>query len=221
MRSRLLALLLLLLIAGCSGIPFQEPASLRMESIDPAAVIVRLRSALPERFRATSSVVVEMAGRSVSALGITEVDRVAGTFTAVALNPMGLKLFELTGAPDGTISGSVLEAISQRGNAAAAIGEDIRRIYLDLVPSPVARSWKRARALVFRQPSGGGELEYVFAGEGPDLAEKNFYGDDGIVWQAAYYEYGDWNGKRMPHGIVYRSYRHGYRLIIRMKEILA
>lgn len=221
MRSRLLVLLLPLLIAGCSGIPFREPSPLRMEGIDPAAVIARFRSALPERFRATSSVVVEVAGGSVSALGITEVDRPAGTFTAVALNPMGLKLFELTGSPDGTTSGSVLEALSRHGNAATAIGEDIRRIYFDLVPSPAARSWKRAHSLVFRQPSGGGELEYVFAGEGPDLVEKNFYGDDGIVWQAAYYEYGDRSGKRMPHGIVYRSYRHGYRLIIKMKEILA
>lgn len=221
MRRRLAALLLLPVLAGCGGIPFREPAPLRMEAVDPAEMIARSRSALPERFRTTSSIVLEVAGRSVSALGITEVDRPGGTFTAVALNPMGLKLFELTGAPDGTISGSVLEALSRRGNAAAAIGEDIRRIYFDLAPSPAARNWKRAHALVFRQPSGAGELEFVFAGEGPDLVEKNFYGDSGIVWQAAYYEYRDWNGKRMPRGIVYRSYLRGYRLIIKVKEVLA
>lgn len=218
---RLLALAACFVLAGCSSIPFREAEPASMEGKSPAGVLERFREATPERFRTTSSVVVGVAGRSISALGITEVDRIAGTFTAVALNPLGVKIFELTGAPDGTVSGSVLEAISQNGKAAAAIGEDIRRIYFDLVPSPTARIWKRSRAFVFRQPSGIGELEYVFAGKGPDLVEKNFYADGSIVWQAAYYEYDDWNGKRVPGGIVYRSFRHGYRLTIRMKEIAA
>ena len=168
--KRLLAIIVLLAAAGCARVPFEEPARVNMEGADPAVLVARFREEQPVRFRTMSSVVFEFGGRSVAALGVTEVDLAGGTFTAVALNPMGVKLFELAGAADGTISGFLIDAVAQgRAGAAQAIGEDIRRVYFDLLPAAGAASERRRDGVIFRAAHGSGSLVHVFAGEGGRL----------------------------------------------------
>lgn len=218
--KRIVLALLPLLLAGCAApVPFRETELVSMEAMDPAGVLDRFQASLPGRFRTMSSLVFEFSWNRVSALGITEVDREKGAFTALAMNPLGVKLFEISGDREQIVSRYIIGVMTQGGNAADAIGEDIRRIYFGLVPSPNASVHRGRRRLVFRERSGPGTIEYVFAGADGFIIEKRYTEEDRTVWRVRYYEYRRANGKAWPQGVVLDNARRGYRLIVKVKEI--
>lgn len=220
MKRFVLLFILQVFIVGCSTVPFQETRLVSLGSEDPWNMVERFQKGIPASFQLLSSVVFEYNSRKFYGIGTVQINRSDGVFRVAGMNPIGVKLFELSGDQHGVTSQYTIADFSRYGDIAAAVGSDIRRIYFDLVPGPEARIWKRRYKLIFRQPSGPGFLEYVFAGTSGDLIEKNYYEESGIVWQAAYYEYQEQDGKRWPQGIVLINYQYGYRLTIRQKEIL-
>jgi hypothetical protein len=217
---RRLPLAALLLLCACSTAPFRETELVPLDHLRPAEVLARFREGLPERFRVLNATVFDMAGRRVAALGVTEVDRVAGTFGVVAMNAMGVKLFELTGDGSQVAERFMLPGFIQQEGAAQAIGEDIRRVWLGVLPSAAAAVNRERTRIVFRETSGQGTMEYVFAGADGHLVEKRHRDDERTVWRVRYYEYRTNGGKVFPMGIVYSNERYGYRLEITVKEIL-
>ncbi len=208
-------------LASCSTAPFRDTVFVPLPQENPRAIVERFQQDIPEHLRVLNTAVFKVYGREFTSMGVVDIDSENRLFKVVCLNPMGVKLFELSGDREKTTTHYAIAVLAQRGDIAAAVGTDIRRIFFDLVPSPSSRIWKRKYRISFYQPFGSGNLEYVFAGKDGDLIEKNYYEDGGIVWQASYYEYQKWNGKRIPYGIVFVNYRYGYRLIVKVKEILA
>ena len=214
-----LGVLLAGVLAGCGmHVPFQETELVPFPHNDPQAVVEQFRANIPLSFQLLSTVVFEYNSRKISGIGSLEAVTTSGTFKLAAMNGMGVKLFELSGDRKSITTDYVIAALNRYGDITTAVGNDIRRIYFDLVPGPEATVWKRKNKLVFRQPSGQGFLEYIFAGEHGDLIEKNYYEDRGILWRVSYYEYHDENGKRLPHGVLFVHYDYGYRLTVRHKE---
>ena len=158
-------------------------------------------------------------GASFPRIGSVYISRADRVFKVAGMNPMGVKLFELSGDRSGMTTHYAIADFSKYGDIAIVVGNDIRRIYFDLVPGPEASIGKRKYKLIFRKSSGPGYLEYIFAGTGGDLIEKNYYEDNGLAWRISYYEYRDQDGKRWPQGIVLLNYQYGYRLTIRQKEL--
>ena len=210
---------LAVLVAGCVSVPFQEMALVPCESEDPRNVVERFQAGMPENFQLLSTVVFEYNWRKFTVIGTLKIRSADQSFTVAGMNPMGVKLFELSGERNSVTNRYPIAAFTKYGDIAAAVGNDIRRIYFDLVPESHAKIWKRKYKLIFRQSSGPGFIEYVFAGARGDLVEKNYYGDNGIAWRVSYYEYRDQNGKRWPQGVVLIHYDYGYRLTIRHKEL--
>lgn len=222
--KRLTVLLLgAVLLAGCVSVPFRETPPVCMDAVDPQQLLAQYRETLPERFQLLNSVVFDYRWRAFTGIGLVEIDRPAQTFRIVCLNPLGVKLFELSGDAQRTEAHFVMPPLlEQGGDFAGTVGEDIRRIYFDVVPAVEASVERQRRALVFRQPAPGGSLEYVFAGRDGDLVEKRYRdADNDLVWKVSYYEYRAENGKRSPQGVVLTNYRHGYRLTVRPKESAA
>lgn len=211
---------LFLLLAGCAPLPFRETPKVAMAAVEPQRMLEQYRLELPEHFQLLSSVVFDYRWRAFAGIGLVEIDRPARTFRIVCLNPLGVKLFELSGDAEHTEAHFVMPALlDQGGDFAGTVGEDIRRIYFDLLPAPEAKVVRRRYAIVFRQAHGSGVLEHVFAGAGADLVEKNYYDEnDDLVWRVSYYEYRMADGKRYPQGVILANYRHGYRLTVRPKE---
>lgn len=221
MTRLLLAFLLgAALLTGCARVPFRATPPVGMDAVDPRQLLERQQRELPEQFQLLHSVVFDYRWRSMTGIGLVEIDRPAQTFRIVCLNPMGVKLFELSGDALRTEAHFVLPPLLEHGgDFAATIGNDLRRIYFDVTPAADAAFIRRREALLFRQPFEGGTLEHVFAGAQGDLVEKNWYdAADDLVWRVSYYEYRTDNGKRSPQGIVLVNYRHGYRLTVRPKE---
>jgi hypothetical protein len=211
--------LIMMLVAGCASAPFQEAALVPLESADPHAVVERFRSGNAERFQLLNTIVFEYTWFTFGGIGYIEVNAKDRFYKVACMNHMGVKLFEVSGNQDGVLSQSAIGPLADRGDIARAVGDDIIRVYFDLVPSDQARLAQKKNRLVFRQPSEEGALEYVFAGEPTALRTKTYYEDNRAVWRVSYYDYLLKNGKQFPMGIVLQNYRHGYRLIVRQKEI--
>ncbi len=210
-------LIILLFLFGCSAVPFQETERVPLAQ-NPQSLIEHFQTGILDSFQLLNTVVFEYNWRKFSSIGYVDINRRDKTFKVVCLNPLGVKLFELSGDRDSVKNLYTIAAFTRYGDVTTVVGNDIRRIYFDLLPSPEARIWKRKYSISFRQPSGPGTLEYVFAGASGDLIEKNYYNDAGIAWRVSYYEYREQNGKRFPWGILFLNYQYHYRLTVRQKE---
>jgi len=213
------ALLVHVLVAGCSAVPFRKTTLVALENADARAIVERFKARMPDSFQLLNTVVFEYNGRKFSAIGSVYISKADRVFKVAGMNPMGVKLFELSGDRSSVTTHYAIADFSKYGDIAFVVSNDIRRIYFDLVPGPEASTGKRKYKLIFRQSSGPGSLEYIFAGAGGDLIEKNYYEDSGLMWRISYYEYRDQDGKRWPQGIVLLNYQYGYRLTIRQKEL--
>lgn len=212
-------LIVLVCLHGCSVIPFQKTPYVPMDSVDPQVLVQDFRSKSPESFQIMNTIVFEYNWNKFSGIGYIYVDTAEKEFRVVCMNPMGVKLFELSGDKDGIVQHFVLEQFSKKGNFAATVGEDIRRIYFDLVPSSGAQVKKKKKEIVFSEPAGAGTMEYIYAGAGGYLVEKNYYEDSALNWGIAYYEYQEQDGRIYPRGIILNNYKYSYSLTVRLKEV--
>jgi hypothetical protein len=218
-RGVMLMAILHVLLAACVRVPFQETKLVVLDSKDPRGMVERFQKGIPSSFQLLTSVVFEYNSRKFAGIGTVQINSSDGVFKVAGMTPLGVKLFELSGDQHGVTSHYSIANFSRYGDIATAVGNDIRRIYFDLVPGPEASIGKRKYRLIFRQSSGPGSLEFIFAGADGDLIEKNYYEESGLVWRILYYEYRDQEGKRWPQGIVFLNYQYGYRLTIRQKEL--
>ena len=190
-----------------------------MDDADPLAVVEKYKESLPEHFQVVNTVIYKYGWNEMLALGYIDINNRTRSFTVVNMNPVGLKLFELSGNEEGVNTNFMMEGLEKKGMFANAIGEDIRRIYFDLNPLPGAEVKKKTSRIVFRQQYGEGLLVYIFAGDEGYLVEKKYYEDNKLKWRVSYYEYRQKNGKIYPGGIVMNNYIYGYTLTVRLKEI--
>ena len=219
---RLATLLIgVLLVAGCAHVPFQETKRVSFASVEPKSVVEQFKANSPVNFQLLNSVVFEYSWKTFMGIGYIDINRQDSTFKVVCLNPLGVQLFELSGDRNSIVTHSAMPALMQYGDLPTAVGNDIRRIYFDLLPSEKARVWKGKYKVNFWQPYDSGVMEYEFAGEGRQLVEKVYYENDEIIWRISYYEYVVRNGKHYPQGIIMTNYRYGYQLTVRQKELFS
>ncbi len=211
--------IVLLFLAGCSAIPFNKASCVSMENVDPESVKQQFALMVPMKFRIINTIVFEYKRQAISFIGYSDIDTIEKIFTVAGLNPVGIKLFELSGEKDKNELRFAIEDFTKKGNFAEAVGDDIRKIFFDRLPEKEAKIYKRKREIVFAQNKADSTIEYVFAGEDHLLVEKRCLVDNDVVWTVHYYEYINKNSKLHPSGIVLKNYKYDYRLILRLKEV--
>ena len=219
-RFKLMLLLIIFLAStGCSSIPFKSIDYVALDNLNPDNLRLEFKAVLAQKLEVINSIVFEYKWHSFSALGYTQLDLENNTFQVSCMNPVGIKLFELTGNRKEVRSSFVLNELLQRGDLPQAVGEDIRRIYFDLVPLAQAKIKKDKYRIIFSQPSGAGQMEYIFAGNQHWLIEKHYSEKNHKLWSVYYYDYLMDKGKLYPASLILKHHRFGYNLIIRLKEI--
>ncbi|MCK4389439.1 MAG: DUF3261 domain-containing protein [Desulfobacterales bacterium] len=211
--------LLVLSSTGCSSIPFQRVSYIPVDAIEPAAVRREFAQSLPPQFQLVNTIVFQYGRYAISVIGYSAVDTRQKVFTVAGLNPLGVKLFELSGDANDVECRFAIEEFTRRGNFARAVADDIRRIYFDRVPGPEAKVYKEKYKIIFRQATAAGVMEYVFAGIDNALIEKRYYKGSCRVWTVSYYEYRREKEKLYPAGIILTHHEHQYQLVVRLKEI--
>lgn len=220
MRKWLAGFLSIVFLSGCSSVPFQKTAYVPLNEDDPSIIIERFKDNLPGRFQLINTIVFMYNWNTFSGIGYIDINTREEKFTVVCINPIGIKLFEISGDKDGVVQHFVLDKFAGEGDFVNAVGEDIKRIYFDLVPSLKAEIKKKKFQVMTRQPWGSGIVEYIFAGADGYLVEKNYYEKDILNWRVSYYEYRQKDGKIYPRGIILKNYKYRYSLTVRLKEIV-
>lgn len=210
----------LICLTGCGGIPFQKTTYVPLDSVEPRALVEKFKNNSPENFRLINTIVFEYNWNKLSAIGYIEVDVSGKTFKVVCINPIGVKLFELSGDESKVDTVFAMEQFTKNNNFASTVGADISRVYFNLIPSHEAKIKKKKHQIKFIEPSGAGVVEYVFAGAEGYLVEKGYYEEDMLNWKVSYYEYQQKDGKIYPAGIILKNYKYGYTLTIKLKEVL-
>lgn len=210
----------ILLCMGCTTVPFDPVPRMPVASSSADCAAALVRASFPKCFTVLSSVTFRYRGRSKTALCCTEVNADAGTFTAAGMTPLGMNLFEIRGTPAGVESVFMAPELDHQFNPAEYIGADIRKVYLDPLPVQATLNTRKTDGYIFAQPVQDGRLEYEIGGRPWVLIEKRRTDSRGLVWRVRYYEYAEASGAWFPEGVVVDHKRYGYRLIIRLKEIL-
>ena len=211
--------LVILCSAGCSSIPFKKIQYVSVSEVQPAAIREQFASTLSQKFQVINTIVFQYKRHKFSAIGYTDIDALQKIFTIACLNHAGIKLFELSGTNNSVKCKFAFEGASFPGNFDKAVANDIKRIYFDCIPDPESKIYKKKKKIVFRQPSGTGVMEYIFAGADNLLVEKRYYKGWRKIWSVFYYEYRRKNGKLYPSGIMLKHHKYNYQLIVRLKEI--
>ena len=219
MRKVIILFLIILSNAGCTTIPFRKVNYVVLDNVDPQLVRQEFILVLPKRAQVLNSIVFQYRWHSFFAIGYMDINLDEQTFALSCLSPAGIKLFELSGDRNTIRSKFILKELLQRGDLPRAVGEDIRRIYFDLVPSKEARVVKEKYRIIFREPKGPGIMEYVFAGPQRRLIEKRYSEKKRRVWGVFYYEFQAKNGQLYPARIMLKHYRFGYNLIVHLREV--
>ncbi len=225
-RTQFMHLLLLLsflaLGAGCGPrqLFLAEPL-VPLGDVDPLEVRNRFAAALPERFETLSSIIFRYRGRSIAALGSTVVDTVERRFGVACINPLGVKLFELSGDKDSVEYAYMHDEFKGQGDFAGVVAEDVKRVYFDLLPDDHAEVTIKDKKIIFRQESANQATEFIFAGKNTVLIEKRYFEKNKRIWRVQYFEYFDADGKLHPKGIVLRNYMYNYTLTIHLRELMS
>ena len=219
-RFKLTFLLLILLSSvGCSSIPFKNIDYVALDNVNPENLRLEFKGSLAQKLEVINSIVFKYKWQSFSALGYTQLDLENNTFQVSCMNPVGIKLFELTGNRNEVKPNFVLKEFLQRGDLPRAVGEDIRRIYFDMLPSAKAKIEKEKYRIIFSQPSGAGQMQYIFAGSQHWLIEKHYSEKNRKLWSVFYYDYIMNKGRLYPASLILKHHYFGYNLIIRLKEV--
>ena len=150
-------------VSGCSSVPFQKPASVSMEQENPATVRERFKQRLPLRYSLLNTITFKFnpfKKKQISALGSITVDTSGHEFTAVCINPLGVKLFEIFSNSHETTSRFAIGELAKKQDLAKAVAADIKRVYFDLVPSTEAETKNRRYRIDFKEPSREGKMLY-------------------------------------------------------------
>jgi hypothetical protein len=212
---RPLIAMILLLTSGCAQEPFKREALPPLTGRDPASVRDAFARAVPSKFTSEDTIVIHPPFHDpVAFLGVTVVDRDAGTFELVGLNHAGVKLLHVAGDRNGNTIRFAIPQLKSRPKVLDAMAADVRNMYMDLVPgeSRVAVG----RTTVRYKRASGGSLVYELGGDPPRLLDKTLIQGLGATWRVRYYDYATTPvGTSYPRGIVLDNWRYHYRIVIK------
>ena len=151
-------------------------------------------------------------------LGLMELDTAAGRARLVAVNEMGITLFDLTVTRSGQTLNSVLPQLARYPRLAEGVAASVRRIFLAPLPAAGDRLSSSATSCVLERPWEGGTLRFTFGGAAPRLRQTRVAGTTD-EWQVDYYQYRRQAGTSYPAGIVLADARAGYRLTLWLDNV--
>jgi hypothetical protein len=218
-NSRVIGIITILFLCACTRVAFESAPRVRLNEKNPERIRAHFANALPLQFQRVDTLTFQYGGRRMSAIGITDVDMEAESFKVVGLNPLGIKLFDLSGDMRTINSRFVAPAFSQHKNFAQSIAQDIRRIYFHRIPASSADVSVGKYQAVYQNKEGHERLTYIFSGEIPRLTSKQLCRNNNIQWRVQYFEYVKINNHIHPGKIYLKNHKYNYQLTIVLKEI--
>ncbi|MDH4100730.1 MAG: DUF3261 domain-containing protein [Nitrospirota bacterium] len=207
------------LLTGCAASLFAPPGP---EQVDPAMTAERLARlawiAQPGVYRLRQTVLFEFNGSRVPIVGVMKLDYHERRARLVAMNDLGMKLFDLIVDENGEDLNSLLPDLAKIPRFGEAVAASVRRIFLAPLPDPKDTLLFGKDRYLLKRHWRDGEIRFTFGGGDTRLLETTV-AVEGSDWKAEYFEYGITGDVVYPRGIILHDRLAGYRLILWIEEM--
>ncbi len=214
-----ITLLLLLVFAGACTRVTHDLTQYPPLTHSAEEILIRHKTRTPQKFKVLNSIVFHYRRQKMTALGYTEINAENKAFSVAGLNPMGMKLFQLSGEKGEITTHHVIDQLAEFGDISEAVGIDVQRIYFNRVPSSLHYK-VYANRIEFFDRNENSEYRYIFAGKDPVLVEKSYYEGGEKIWEIIYSNYSLIEGYLYPQTIRFNHKQYRYQLRITMRELL-
>jgi hypothetical protein len=218
LNGRLIPILFIALLAGCSQSPFERPPLPELVNPDPTTIRTTFAAATPSRFVSDDTVIIHAPFQDLAILGELRVNRKTGMFQLMALNQLGVQLFFLEGDSQHTDIKFAVPPLMEKKDLLMSIAADLRRMYFDLSPDTDADVDIHSKYVDFSKKGPDGKMVYEFGGAPTILLEKRLDGFWGTLWKVSYYQYDPNIAGLFPRGIVMDNDHFHYQIIVKNRS---
>lgn len=217
MMRQLLALGVLIFLAGCAATPRWAATEPCTEELSGATLVAEHWLQQSDIWRLRQSALLEIRGRKIPLEGFMLLDLRRQEIRLVAMNEMGIVLFELLVTPTREQLLRAVPQLQQQGGLAAGIAESLRRIYL--VPRPQTGDYQQQRSTDLRlwRVIADQEINFIFDCAGQ--LRQTLNRSPSSHWQVLYQNYRGVDGRLLPEKIEMNDFQQGVSLILWQREV--
>jgi outer membrane biogenesis lipoprotein LolB len=215
---RICLFFLLLVLAGCT--PTTPPQQLPKDCSATAPVEQLLGSSWLTQgdvWRLRQLTLLEIGPKKIPLEGFLRLDTANKQARLVAMNEMGVVLFDLLVTEDGQQLERAIPQLQQVKGLAAEVAQSLRQIFLQPRPAKSDRLENLGSIQKLWRSLPGGYLRFIYDCRS-DLRTVRFSGDSGD-WRVVYNDYQAFAERRLPVEIVMNDYRHGVKLSLWIREV--
>lgn len=219
----MIGLLFLVLSAGCARGPFlphPQTALPTTPQLSKKQLLDNCWLAPQHRYLCRHSGVLKLLWREIPLDGVIRFDTGQQQARLVAMDSMGVKLFDLSvTATDHTLN-YLLPLLEEYPQLPEMVANSVRHIFIEPNPQPEDRLLAVTEQTVYQYlmtSASDDEVTFRFGGDPVRLQQKTYHSDQ-HHGQVNYYEYSDQDGVFVPSGIVLTD-DSGYRLTLWVQEI--
>lgn len=215
LRAILLATLLVM-AGGCSRIPFERHVPQTLPELSCQQLLSDYWLTSGHQYLCRHSGLLEMFLRKIPLEGVMRIDTRRHEARLVAMDPMGIKLFDMTVDADGYQLHFLLPSLHEHPQLPQLVADSVRRIFL--LPQPQCSGTLHREARRYRlRNSDAQAAQFCFVGM-PARLQQYSVDADNQRWQVNFYEYQQRGALWVPGGAVLEDDR-GYRLTLWFQEI--
>lgn len=147
--------------------------------------------------------------------GILRLDAETKQATLVAINPFGIKLFDLSIVGNVVKYNFILPALNKNRLFPEQVADCIKKIFLNYQPAENDDIISLADKLKIMQRLDNGYLESIFDIHTKYLLEKSYFSAQKI-WQISFADYKIFEEMAVPTKIVFQDYINNYTLVLKL-----
>ena len=215
---RLFILAVFVLLTACA--PTSPPLTLAKNcnaALTAEQLVSRHWLAQSGIWRLRQGAVLEVGPKKMPLEGFLRLDLKKKEARLLAMNELGVVLFDLEVTADGEQLHRAIPQLQQVKGLAQGVAKSLRQIFLLPQPQTQDRLENRGNSQRLWRPLTGGQLGFVFDCQG-DLRETREDAERGD-WRVIYDQYQPFGDFYVPMQIVMNDYRHGVKLSLWIGEV--
>jgi hypothetical protein len=210
-------LLLLLSLAACvPGTPPQQLPDNCLAEASPAQLVTANWLNQPQVWRLRQVTLLEAGGQKFPLEGFLRLDLIRGEARLVAMNEVGLVLFDLLVTRTEQHLQRAVPQLRQINGFAAGVAQSLRQIFLHPLPQIDDQLENKENIQWLRRMLPDGTLDFRYDCRG-DLRTVRLQTEDGD-WRVAYDHYRQLDGSRVPEQIIMNDYHQRLKLSLWIRE---
>lgn len=206
-----------LVAAGCARLVLEPGERVPTRPTSAEALAAKVWTTKPGIRYLRQTALFESGGVKVAADGLLRFDPAARTARLVALNEVGLKLFDLTVTQDSVAENFLLPDLAKAQGFSAAVATCLRAVFLAYEPRGSDRLETGPETHELSRRDGDGRLTCVFGGE-ETLLLKEYEGEE-QSWSVRFFDYRPEGSLLLPGRTVFADRRAGYRVSLWLREV--